>query len=169
MRRLLDKRLHNAGHTLYCLVPQHRRHGRNLSPSKEFQPFLLCNDLKHFLCLIALQLILREKEIANAILTLSANFDSQLFCDLFHKLVRYLRQNTDTITCLALSILTGSVLQIFHDPKRVFHDRAALLSLNIHAGSDTAVIMFELCTVQWCFRHCHSRVKHMKPPISLNL
>ena len=52
-------------------------------------------------------------------------------------------QNTDTVTGLAFRILTGSVLQILYDLQRILYGRAALLSVNIDTGSDTAVIMLK--------------------------
>ena len=54
-----------------------------------------------------------------------------------------LGQNTDTVTGLAFRILTGSVLQILYDLQRILYGRAALLSVNIDTGSDTAVIMLK--------------------------
>ena len=45
--------------------------------------------------------------------------------------------------CIRDSILTGSVLHILYDLQRILYGRAALLSVNIDTGSDTAVIMLK--------------------------
>ena len=54
-----------------------------------------------------------------------------------------LNHDTNTVSGLAFRILTGSVLQILYDLQRILYGRAALLSVNIDTGSDTAVIMLK--------------------------
>ncbi len=77
------------------------------------------------------------------------------------KFVGDLGQNTDTVTGLTFRILTGSVLQILYDLQRILYSSAALLSMNIDTGSDTAVIMLNLICLflfrtsfaRLCFQH----------------
>ena len=52
--RSLYKALHNIRHALQRLVTENVRLDRNLSPAEELHAFLLCDHLKHTLCLIAL-------------------------------------------------------------------------------------------------------------------
>ena len=56
----------------------------------------------------------------------------------------HLRENPHAVSRLALRILAGPVLQILHNLKRILHNRAALLALDVHAGADTAVVVLKL-------------------------
>ena len=76
-RRLSHKRLPDAGHTVPCLLPQILGAYRHLPPAKEGQPLLLADDLKQLLCLIALQLFLREEEHADTVFPLRAQRDAR--------------------------------------------------------------------------------------------
>jgi hypothetical protein len=76
-RRLSHKGLPDAGHTVPCLLPQILGAYRHLPPAKEGQPLLFADDLKQLLCLIALQLFLREEEHADAVFPLRAQRDAR--------------------------------------------------------------------------------------------
>ena len=67
--------------------------------------------------------------------------------------MRDLGQDTDTVTCLTLCIFTGTVLQIFYNLKCIFHRFTALYSLDIDAGTDTAIVMFKFRAVKRRFRN----------------
>ena len=99
--------------------------------------------LPDLLRLTARKRVLREEEHADTVFSLSADIHAQSLCDSCKKFVGDLGQNTDTVTGLAFRILTGSVLQILYDLQCILHGRAALLSVNIDTGSDTAVIMLK--------------------------
>ena len=124
-------------------MSQYIGEGRYFTPAEEFHSFLFHNDLEHLLGLIAAQLFLREEEHTDAVFSLSADIHAQSFGHSGEKFVGDLGQNTDTVTGLAFRILTGSVLQILYDLQRILYGRAALLSVNIDTGSDTAVIMLK--------------------------
>ena len=51
-------------------MSENLRNYRNLSPSEKLHAFLLHDNLKHFLCLIALQFILREEEHTDSVFPL---------------------------------------------------------------------------------------------------
>ena len=57
-------------------------------------------------------------------------------------------QDSDTISCLSLCILSGSMLQIFHDMQCTCYCTVAFLTFNINDCSNTAVIMFKTFTIQ---------------------
>ena len=124
-------------------MSQHIGEGRHFTPAEEFHSFFFHNDLEHLLGLIAAQLFLREEEHADTVFSLSADVHAQSPGHSGKKFVGNLGQNTDTVTGLAFRILTGSVLQILYDLQRILYGRAALLSVNIDTGSDTAVIMLK--------------------------
>ncbi len=60
----------------------------------------------------------------------------------------YLRQDADAVSRLSLRVFSGPVLQIFNDSQGIFHRRAAFSAFDIHAGADTAVIVFKLRPVE---------------------
>ena len=62
--------------------------------------------------------------------------------------MRDLGQDTDTVTCLTLCILTGTVFQIFYNLQCILHRFTALYSLDIDAGTDTAIVMFKFRTMK---------------------
>ncbi len=129
-------------------MSKHCRHSGHVAPAQKFQPFLLCNDLKHLFGLISLQLILREKEGAHTVFPLAADLKTERSCHPDHKLMRHLRENTHAVSRLALRVLSGSVLQILHNLKRILHSGAALFAFDVDAGADTAVVVFKLRPVQ---------------------
>ena len=108
--RLLHKALHNVRHAFHCFMSQYIRKSGNFTPAKEFQAFLLHNDLKHFLCLISAKLFLREEEHANTIFSLFADLNSKSLGHSCEKFMRNLGQDTNTVTGLAFCILTSSML-----------------------------------------------------------
>ena len=124
-------------------MSQYRRNGRHFTPPQEIQTFLLYDDLKHFLRLIAFQFILGEEKHAYTVFSLTTQFDFQRLYHLLKKFMGNLRQNSHAITCFSFRILTGTMLQVFHNLQSIFHCLTAFSALDIDAGTDTAVIMFK--------------------------
>ena len=141
--RLFHKALHDAGHALHRPLPQHTGAAGNLPPAEEGHPFLLYYDLKHLLRLVALQLILREKEHADAVFPLSSQFDSQRLSCLLKKSMGNLRQDTYPVPGLSFRVLSRAVLQVLHDLQRIFHDRTRFHTFDIYACADAAIIVFK--------------------------
>ena len=113
--RLLDKCLHDAWHLLQCFASQHLRISGHFSPAKEVHAFLLHDDLKHLLCLIAFQFILRQEKHSNTIFSLSAKLNSKLFAFFGEKFVGDLNHDTYTVSGLSFCIFTCTMLQVLHD------------------------------------------------------
>ena len=76
----------------------------------------------------------------------------------------HLRENPHAVTRLTLRVLSGTVLQILHNLKRILHDGAALLALDIDAGADTTVVMFKFRPVEGGFWDGCLYIKHKLPP-----
>ncbi len=74
--------------------------------------------------------------------------------------MRHLRENPHAVSRLALRVLTGSVLQILHNLKRILHDGTTLLALDVHAGADTTVVVFKFRPVERGFRDGCLYIKH---------
>jgi hypothetical protein len=53
-------------------------------------------------------------------------------------------QNADTVSYFAGGILSGSVLQLFHDAERIVKHTIVLVSVNIDDSTDAAGIMLGL-------------------------
>ena len=147
-RRLSHKRLPDAGHTVPCLLPQILGAYRHLPPAKEGQPLLLADDLKQLLCLIALQLFLREEEHANAVFPLRAQRDARSRGGLCKEFMADLQQDAHAIAGFSLSILPCPVFQMLHDLQRVIQRPVAFASLDIHDRADAAVVVFKPGIVQ---------------------
>ena len=58
-------------------MAQNFRAGGHFAPAKEVEPLFFADDLKQLLCLIALQLFLREEEHADAVFPLRAQRDAR--------------------------------------------------------------------------------------------
>ena len=107
---LLYKALHNVGHTLHRFMSKYIGKGGHFTPAQKLHAFLLYNNLKHLLCLIAAKLLLGEEKHANAVFPFPAQVNSQRFGHLHKKFVGYLGQNANAVSRLSFRILTGSVL-----------------------------------------------------------
>ena len=121
---------------------------RHFSPSEEIESFFFHNNFKDILCLIAFQLILREKEHPHAIIPLSADLNGKRFTDLSEKTVGYLKKDAHTVPGLSFCILSCPVLQVFYDLQRSRHCPMAPPAFNIYDGADPAVVMFKTFPVQ---------------------
>ena len=71
--------------------------------------------------------------------------------------MRYLCKDTNSITSLSGSVLTGSMLKILYNLKSIINYLVAFLSFNIDYRTNTTVVMFELAVIQaisihllWC-------------------
>ena len=141
----LDKRLADIRHAVDRTLSEYLRTNRHFTPSQQFQSFLLQDHFKHLSGLGPLQLLLRQKQLGNTVISLISESDPAVF---LKKSVGNLQKNTDTVPGLALGILTCTMLQIFHDPQCILHDRMTFRSLDVDNRSDPAVIMFKLFPVQ---------------------
>ena len=150
-------------------MSQNRRIVWHLSPTEEFQAFLLHNDFKHFLCLVFLQFILWEKEHSDTVFSFLSDGNAKRLCDLLKKFVRNLRQNSDTVTGFTFCILSCTMLQIFHDLKCIFHCLMTFYALNIDAGSDATIIMLKFLTMERRFRTSHLYIKHVSSSLLIPL
>jgi len=145
--RSFHKTLYNIRHTFQCLVTQNIRLDRYFSPSKEFHTFLLNNDLKHTLCLIALQLILRQEEHSHTIITFPANLNSKGFCLFLKKPVRNLKHDTYSITGLTFCILTGTMFQFFHNLQCSGYCVMGFVPLDVDDGTNTTVVVLKMWVI----------------------
>ena len=142
-------------------MSQYGRYTGNFTPAKEFQPFLLYDDLKHLLRLITFQFILREEEHTDTVFALSSKFNAKRLGYLGKEFVADLYQNTNTVTSLAFCIFTGSVLQILYDSEGIFNRFTALRTFDVYNSTNTTVVMFKFCSVKRCFGNIHFCIKHL--------
>ncbi len=146
--RFPDKSLHNTGHTRQRLMPQNLRFGGHSPPAQKFQAFLLNDDFKHLFGLVPFQFILGKEKHPDAIFPLSAQGNPQRLRHFRKKAVRNLYQNTHAVACLALCVLTGPVLQIFHYFQGILHDLMAFHAPDIDTGANAAVVMLKALPIQ---------------------
>ena len=146
--RALDKRLHDARHTVNSGLSEYFRMYRHFSPAEEIQSFFLNNDFKDILRLIAFQLILRQKKHPDSVIPLAFQVNAQRLTDFLKELVGYLQKNTDTISGLSFCVLSCSVFQVLYDLKRSGNCAVALHTLNIYDRTDTAVVVFKPLAVK---------------------
>ena len=146
--RFLHESLHDIGHAVHCLLSQHIRSGGNGSPSQEFHPLLLHDDLKHLLRLIAPQLVLGEEKHTDTVGSLLAQVNTQSRGRLREKAMGNLKQDSHTVAGLSLGILSCPVLQIFYDLQRIGHGLVCLYPFHADNSADTAVVMLKFGTVQ---------------------
>ena len=64
------------------------------------------------------------------------------------KCITDLRQDADTVTGLALGILTGAVFQMLYDLQRIINGFVAFAPLNIYDRTNAAVIMLKARVIQ---------------------
>ena len=146
--RLAHKALPDARHAGDRLVTEHFGAGGDFAPAQKRQTLFFADDLKQLFGLIALQLILREKEHTNAIFPLLANFQPQLGCGLLKEFVADLGQNADAVAGFALGVLAGAVLQMLDDLQCVVDGLVGLAPLDVDNRADATVVMLELGAVQ---------------------
>ena len=145
---LLHKTLPDGRHAGARLAAQHIGGDGHFAPAKEAEALFLHNDLEHLHGLAALQLPLREKEHAHAVLPLAGQFDAKGFAGFGKIAVRDLGQDADAVAGLALGVLTGAVLKVFHNGQRVGHDLVAFAAAEIGHGADAAVVVLPRGAVQ---------------------
>ena len=143
-----DKCLHDIRHTFSCFMSEHLRYYRNRSPSKKFQSFFFHNDLEHFFCLCAFDLMLWKKELCNTIFSLSADIKAFLFTGFFEKSVRNLQKDTYTISCLSFCILAGTMFQMLYDSECICNCIMSLFTFYIYNRTDTTVIMLKFLSIK---------------------
>ena len=129
-------------------MAEDRGAGGYLAPAQKRQTLFFADDLKQLFGLIALQLILREKEHANAVFTLFPQGDAQLGRNLLKEFVADLCQNAYAVAGLALSVLACAVLKMLHDLQCIVNGLVALAALDVHDRTDAAVVMLKLGAVQ---------------------
>ena len=83
---------------------------RNFSPSKECHSFLLNDDLKHLLRLTKSQFIIREEEHSDSIFSFFSNIDIGCLTGFAKELMRNLKHDSYTISCLSCCIFTCTML-----------------------------------------------------------
>ena len=74
--RFFDKRLHDARHALSCLLSENLRDHRHLPPAKKLKSLFLYDDLKHFLSLCTLDLMLRKEKLRDTVFSLVSKLNS---------------------------------------------------------------------------------------------
>ena len=146
--RFLDECLHDAWHTLSCLMSKNLREYRHCTPSKKLQAFFFHDDLEHLLCLGTFDLMLWEKELGYTIFSLASDLKALFLTDFFEEFMGDLEKDTDAIAGFSFCIFTCTMLQILYDLKSICNSIMCFLSFYINNGSDTAVIMFEFRAVE---------------------
>ncbi len=142
-------------------MPQYIGKGGNLPPAQKLQPLFLCDNFKHFLCLIAAELLLWEEEHSYAVLSLPADFDAQRFTDSGEKFMWNLCQDAHAVAGLTLCVFPRPVFQILNDFQGILHRGTALLSVDIDTGADPAVIMLKGFPVKGRLRNFSLHIKHI--------
>ena len=135
---------------------------RNLSPAQEFQSFLLHNDLEHLHCLLTLKLILWKEEHTDTIITFLSKLHAKLVRCLLEKLVRDLKQYTNTVTGLSFCILTGTMFQILHNPKCIADCLVCLNTLNVYYCTNTAVVMLKAAIIHALLCDMRSFISYLR-------
>ena len=120
---------------------------RYLTPAEETESVLLGDDLEHTLREGPLQLVLREEKHADTVVTLVTKLDPLRECRLLKEAVADLQEDADAIADLAARVLTGAVLELFHDMQCIVQDARILVAVDVHDAADTAGILGELIHV----------------------
>ena len=142
-RGTFDKCLINLRTALQRSLSQNGRYYRKFSPAEKGKTFFGHDDLKHLSRLTSLQFILRKEKHTHRIFPLTSNSDTGIFQHLLEKFMGNLRQNSNTVSGLSLSVFSRTMLQIFHDFQSIIHNCVTLLPTDIYNGSNTAVVVFE--------------------------
>ena len=146
--RPLHEALLNAWHFIQRLRAQDAGFDRDRPPAQKLHALLLHDDFKHLLGLAALQAVLWEEKHADPVIPLFSKGKIPFLHSLREKPVRNLEQDTYAVAGLAFGVLSGPVLQLFHDLQGVVHGLMALAALDVHHGSDAAGVMFKGRIVQ---------------------
>ena len=77
--------------------------------------------------------------------------------------MRNLKQDTDTVTGFARSILTGSVLELFNDFQRIINHLMAFRSVNAYHSTDAARIMLKGTVIKTFLYSFHIVTSDSKP------
>ena len=134
-------------HTDSGFVSENFRINRNFTITKQFQAFFFHDDLKHLLCLVALQFILREEELGDTIFSLLSDLDSQFFTFFFEKLMGDLQEDTYTVSGFSFCIFSCTMFQIFYDFQSILYSSVAFDTFAVDDRSDTTVIMLKLLSI----------------------
>ena len=149
---LAHKALGNIGHHVHGLPAENFRRSGYLSPSQEGHTLFAHNNLKHLHGLAADQFILGEEKHTHAIRSLVSYLKAQVFSHLLKKSVGNLEHDTHAVSCLALSVFSCPVFQIFNNMKGLVHCAVAPYPLYIGHCADAAVIMLKTWFIQsWLF------------------
>ena len=146
-----DKCLHDAWHALSCLVSEDLRDHRNVSPSEKLQSFFFHDDLEHFFCLGAFDLVLREEELCDTIFSFLTDIKALFLTGFFEKFMGDLQKDTNTVTGFSLCILTCTMLQMFYDPESIRNSFMCFLSFDVDNCADTTVVMLKFLAIQALF------------------
>ena len=120
---------------------------RYLTPAEETESVLLGDDLEHALREGPLQLILREEKHADTVVALVTQLDALRECRLLKEAVADLQEDADAVADLTARVLTGAVLELFHDVQCIVQDARILVAVDVHDAADTAGILGELIHV----------------------
>ena len=140
----LHKALENGGHAVQRLLAQDLRMDRHLPPAQEADALLVGDNLQHFLGLIAQEPVLRHKEHAHAVVPGAAQGDTAGRRRLFEEFMGNLQQDTHAVAGFSGGVLTGAVLQLFHDFQRIIHGAVVGLAVDTDDGTDAAGVMLQL-------------------------
>ena len=88
-------------------------------------------------------IFLGKEKHTYAIVSRLPQLDAALRGGLLKKLVGDLEEDAHTVAGLALGVLSGPVLQLFHDFQGVVHRPVALPALDIHHGADSTGVMLK--------------------------
>ena len=103
-------------------MTEYRSGSRDFTPAQEFYSVVICYLFKELLCTVAVKLILREEEHSHAEVAVLAEVSPELLTFFYKEAVRHLYKYSNTVACLALGVLAGTVLQLFNDSESIFHN-----------------------------------------------
>ena len=146
--RLFDEALPDGGHTVTGFLAHGVRVHGHFAPGQKFQSLFAGHQLKQLHGLCPQVLVLGEEEHAHAVFPLVAQADVHLVCNFGEELVTDLEHDPHAVAGLALCILAGAVLQLFHDAERVADSLVAFAALDIHHSANATGIVLKLGIVQ---------------------
>jgi hypothetical protein len=161
--RAPDKALADAGHAAAGFLAQNLRAGGHVPPAQKLHALLGHDDLQHLLGLGTLEGVRGEEEHPHAVVPGSAQFDARGGGGLCHQAVGHLNHQAHAVAGFAGGVLSGPVLQLFHDLQCPVHGVVGLNALDAHHGADAAGVVFKIRPIQpplsrgrlllCCFRH----------------
>ncbi len=131
------------GHAGPGPLPQRLGPDGHVPPAQELHALLGHDDLQHLLCLGPLQAVHGEKEHPHAVIPLTPQGDSKVPGGFYHQLVGHLEQQAHAVAGLSGGVLSGAVLQLFHDLQRVVHRLMGLSALDVHDRADAAGVVLK--------------------------